>query len=161
MAAGTPLLASDDDINGFLASNQTMSVTSADPATASYDDMQTDASRVIKSQLSGVFPTATLVGWIDPDSTPGTIRAIAGRLIAARWYSKQVTADEDRLIPGYAQQLYNEAIAMLAAIRAGELPVLDDDGVPIPGITTAESAADFWPNNDTPGPYFTMAKKWG
>lgn len=161
MAAGTPLLASDGDINGFLASNQNMAVTSSDPATESYDDMQTDASRVVKSQLSGVFPTATLVSWVDPDSTPATIRAIAGRLIAARWYSKQVTADEDRVIPGYAQSLYNEAIAMLGQIRAGTLPVLDDDGNPIPGVTTQESVTDFWPNDTTAGPYFTMDKVWG
>lgn len=162
MAVGTPLLASDNDVNGFLASTGNFTIKSDEPCTLNYDDMQADASRVIKSQLSGVFQVATLVSWMNPDTTPATIRAIAARLIAAKYYSKQIADDQTKEIPAWAQYMYNEAIAMLNAIRAGTLVVIDDDGTPIddPG-TTGETVSDFWPNDTTEGPYFTMAKKWG
>lgn len=162
MAAGTPLLASDGDINGLLASVGNFTISSADPATANYNDMQADAARLIKSQLSGVFQVATLVSWVDPDTTPATIRAIAARLIAATYYSKQIADDQTAKIPAWAQWLYDTALGMLNQIKAGTLQVVGDDGTPIADQpTTAESAADFWPNDTTEGPYFVMDKKWG
>lgn len=162
MAAGTPLLASDGDINGLLASAGNFTISSVDPATANYNDMQADAARVIKSQLSGVFQVATLVSWATPDTTPATIRSIAARLIAATYYSKQIADDQTAKIPAWAQMLYDEAITAIQQIKAATLTVIGDDGTPIDDQpTTVETASDFWPNDTTPGPYFTMQKKWG
>lgn len=150
------LLAKLVEVNGFLASSMAVK-DSLD------DQMQIDASNLIKSQLTGVFQPATIAGWVDPTSTPATIRLIAARLIAARQYAKQITGTTDNKIPAYAQLLYNEALAMLAGIKMGTISVLDDDGNVISDPDAMElGEGDYWPNIASGStPYFTMAKKWG
>lgn len=150
------LLASLVDINTHLASGFTI----PDAPTAA--PLEQDAFNVILSRLSGVFGPAVTDTWVDPATTPDLINSIAARLIAAKWYMRQVNSDSDKNIPPYSMQLYNEAMSMLAELISGELILLDDNGDPIPGVESAEamSSHDFWPNNTTPGPYFTMAKEW-
>ena len=152
MATGE-LLASLDDINVNLAApNQVLD--------AVQPQLQIDARRVIFSQLSGVFLPATIAAWTTPDNTPDTIRGIAGMLIAAKYYSRQVSGD-GTTIPAFSQDLYNTAIAMLAGIRNGTTAVVDDTGAVIADPDAMDfSDLDFWPNNTTTGPYFVIDKNW-
>lgn len=124
------------------------------------NDLQIEATRIIKSTLAGVFTPTVLFAWDTPDNTPELIRGVAGRLIAAYWYKNKYSED-DTDIPAYAQSLYDEAIRMLVDIRSGVLTVLDEDGNPIAesGLETNETW--FWPNNTTIGPVFTMEMEFG
>lgn len=148
------LLASLDDINRWLP------VDKLEATNANSDTFQVEALQLIRGQLASSFTPVILASWDNPTDTPQTIRAIAGRLIAAYLY-RAVYSEDVANIPQYAQELYNEAISMLAQIRANQLIVLDGSGNPIGQNLLAESASDVWPNNTTDGPYFTMAQKFG
>ena|SRR5579864_3991774 len=135
------LLASIEDINGFLP--DLAEITDGDDK-----QLQIDANRVIKSQLSGVFPATLTVGWVTPGATPEIISGIAGRLIAAKWYNQQFS-QESTAVPAFAQNLYNEAIQMLADIKRGVLIILDSSDNPINTESGLEpnQATDLYPNN--------------
>lgn len=148
------LLASLQDINGWLTDDK---LEANETNTA---QLQIDAQRLIRGQLASSFTPTVLSSWITPATTPGLIRAVAGRLVAAYLY-KKVYSEEGMQIPAYAQDLYDEAIAMLTDIRAGNLTVTDDDGNPIDGNTESLSSADFFPNNSSDPPYFTMSQQFG
>lgn len=120
--------------------------------------LQLEVARLIKGKLSGVFQATTIFSWDEPDNTPGIIRNIAGELIAAFLYRERYSED-DTEVPEYARQLYMEAIGLLDEIRAGTLVVLDENDEPIEDNLLEMSAADFWPNDSTPGPYFQMEQK--
>lgn len=145
-------LASLTDINTHLASGFDI------PDDETADPLQKDAYTVIMSKLSGVFPQSILDTWVDADSTPNTINVIAARLIAAKWYMRQVNADSDNKIPPYSIQLFNEAMSMLGDVVTGAITVVDSNGDPIPLVTSSDDMTlnDFWPNASTAGPYFTM-----
>ena len=120
--------------------------------TAEFDETQLDAERVIRGYLANYYPASTLALWTNPDATPGLIRSIAGRLIAAFVYRKRYSEDslDD---PMYAQVKYNEAISLLQGIQNSTIVV---EGVEEP-TTDRLTNADFWPNNSTkPDPFFTM-----
>lgn len=139
------MLASLSDVQAFLPQDK------LDVDDPDIEPLQEDARRVVKGYLSGVIPAVTLATWTDPDSTPDEVRAIAGRLVAAKYY--KLSYSEDSLeVPQYAQDLYDEAIAMLQGIVAGTI-VLPEIDVVTPGHLTTD---DFWPNNKTVGPFFTM-----
>jgi hypothetical protein len=147
----TALLASNDDVQTFLGDDK---LTATDGNSARE---QVEAQRLIVSQLSGVFTSDVLVAWVSPATTPGLIRSIAGRIIAAYLY-RNAFINESVETPDYGQFLYNEAIAMLRQIRLGTLTVLDADDNPIAPSGLDLSSSDFWPNNTTDGPAFTMGQ---
>ncbi len=146
------ILASLDDINTHLPDDKAKMLDSED------NQLQVDVARYIRSLLSGFVSASTLVSWADPVNTPELIRGIAGRLIASKYYSTLYSED----ISGgseFAQSLYNEANMMIDDIRIGRRVILDINDIPIPleGVISLDSV-DFWPNDSTDGPYFTMAK---
>jgi hypothetical protein len=147
------LLADLDDIKRWLPDDKLL-VT--DGSTSSF---QVEAYRIVKSQLAGVFTPVTLNEWADPSSTPGIIRSVAGRLIAAYVYREAYSEDIPD-IPEYAQALYDEAILLLTQIRTGTLTVVDEDDNPIGDNILDISASDFYPNNSAPGPYFSMEQEF-
>jgi hypothetical protein len=147
------ILASLSDIDVWL--DKKVAMTDADD-----DDFQIEAQRLIKATLAGVFTPTTLHDWDSPSDTPGIIRGIAGRLIAAYWY-KEKYSEDDTSIPPYAQSLYDEAILMLRDIRSGVLTVLDENGNPIGESGLQANETWFWPNDTTPGPVFTMEMEFG
>lgn len=146
------LLASLKDVNTHLSEVNAI-------ADSIDDQLQIDAQRVIRSQLGGVFQPTTIATWVDPATTPPIIRRIAGMFIAAKWYASQYSEDSTT-VPAYAQWLYQEAIAQLAAIRSGSITVEDSDGVILTGETATMNSNSFWPNDSTPGPYFTMDREF-
>lgn len=115
-----------------------------------------DAQRLIVSRLSGTFTTAVIDLWVDPANTPDAIRRIAGMLIAAKFYAKLVAEDD---VDGskFAQDLYDQAIAELNAIREGTVTVVGVDGEPLD--SSSLSSVSFWPNNTTE-PSFAVADNW-
>lgn len=146
------ILASLDDINVHLPDDKAKITDSDD------DKLQIDIARYVRSLLSGFVSAATLVGWDVPNNTPELIRGIAGRLIASKWYSTLYSED----IPDgskFAQNLYNEANMMIDDVRIGRRILIDAAGVAIP-ITGGISldSTDFWPNDSSGGPKFTMDK---
>lgn len=146
-------LCSLDDINNWLNfSDEKLSLDDVN-----IQGPQVEAQRLIKSLLAGVFTPTILQGWADPDSTPPVIRNIAGEIAAAYIYRDAYSEDNPDVVP-YAQQLYNEAIEKIAEIRAGQIIVVDDSDVPIAETDLALGSTDFWPNDTTAGPYFTMDK---
>ena len=147
------LLADLDDIRVWLPEDK-LPVT--DGTTTRF---QVEAYRIIKSQLAGVFTPVTLLSWASPAATPSIIRGVAGRLIAAYLYREAYSEDEPT-VPEYAQTLYNEAVAILSAIRAGTMTVVDSSDEPVESNSLDMSSDDFYPNNKTPGPYFSMTTEW-
>lgn len=135
-------LANLDDINVHLPDDKLQVVDAIDPA------FERDAERIIKGYLSGVYTPVILASWSDPDSTPGLIRAIAGRLIAAFYYRQRYSEDslDD---PQYAQLKYNEAMSLIAELRAGTISLEE-----IP--TDSGTNLMYWPDETTFGPVFTM-----
>ena len=111
-------------------------------------DAKRDAERIVRGYLTGYVDSAEMALWTTPDTTPETIRAIAGRLAAALIYRvrySEATTDYAE----YAQRLYDEAMMMLQRIADGSLD--------IPGIVTpAFDATYFEPNNSTGEPKFAM-----
>lgn len=147
-------LASLRDINKWLTDHK---VEATDSNTAEF---QLTATRLIKSALSGVFLPTTLFAWQTPNTTPGQIREIAGELVAAYLY-RELYAEDEPGVPEYAQILYNEATALLNQIRTGSLVVLNDSDEPLEQNALETQQADFWPNDTSDGPYFTMSDSFG
>lgn len=116
---------------------------------------QLEAQRLIKSALAGVFDVAIITTWDSPDTTPGIIRNIAGELVAAYVYRDAYSEDNPDVVE-YAQQLYNEATEKLKEVRDGTLILVDvdDNVIELSGLQLTSD--NFWPNDTTPGPYFTM-----
>lgn len=144
----TQILADLDDINTHLPEDK---IEADDDNT---DKDQIDAARFVRAMLAGFVPTITLTSWADPGSTPELIRGIAGRLIAAKYYARRYAEDSD--VSEYAQGLYNEAVTSINEIRSGQMILLDEDGNEIVLAGTSLSEDDFWPNDSTPAPKFTM-----
>jgi hypothetical protein len=142
-------LADLEDINVHLPTDK------IEVDSAQYVLLQLDAERIVRGYLAGQVASTTLATWDTPEHTPEIIRAIAGRLVAAFWYRKRYSEDslED---PQYAQNKYNEAVLWLQNIINGIMVIPDADGeVPQGGVYTN---LDFWPNEGTEGPYFTMSQ---
>lgn len=149
----TQILASLADINTYLPPNVQISNT-VDLG------LQVDAQRLIRGQLANSYSAATLIGWTTPDTTPELIRAVAGMLIASKFYARLLSQEDVDGIPGYALNLYNQAIATLIGIRSGTIILTDSDGNPIVSIDTGpDPQGDMSPNDaDTSGPQFTMSR---
>lgn len=146
----TQILADLDDINTHLPEDK---LQADDDVT---DKLQIDAARLIRAMLAGFVPTATLALWVEPADTPELIRGIAGKLIASKYYSIRYAEDSD--VSDYAQNLYLEAIAEINQIREGTLIILGDDGIEITITGTSLEEDDFWPNDSTDPPKFTMGQ---
>lgn len=143
------ILASLLDINTHLPSNI--------KATDSLDDIQVDAQRLIKAQLTATYSSAIVVTWVNPDTTPGLIRGIAGRLIASKWYAVLVSQGSADEIPGYSINLYREALSLLADLKSGATDLLDDAGNIITGTDLgSDPQNDMYPNDSASGPFFTV-----
>lgn len=123
------------------------------------DLLQVEVARYIRSLLSGTFTKTTISSWDTPAHTPEIIRSVAGRLIAAKFYSIRYAEDNDE--SKYATDLYGAAIADLMCIRSGDISVLDSNGDPIDPTGTAFSSDDFWPNATAPAPKFSMDMNFG
>ena len=117
------------------------------------DQQYLDAERIVRANLAGVIDSAILATWLTPATTPETIRAIASRFAAAHIYRVRFgqNAYDD---PQYAQNLYNEAMALLMSIVNGD--------VELPGVEIGTQMDDtwFWPNNSTDDPKFAMADRY-
>lgn len=148
------LLASLNDVNTWLPDDK------LEANEANSSKLQIEAWRLIRGQLASSFLPTTLAGWTSPTTTPDQVRSVAGKLIAAYLY-RAAYAEETAEVPKYAQQLYNEAVADLIKMRTGEIVILDVNDNPIEVNQQSMSSADFFPNNTTDGPYFTMADRFG
>lgn len=141
------MFASLTDIQAWLQSDK-IQVDDANSGKANLE-----ATRIIRGQLAGFFEPVVIASWVDPDSTPGLIRSIAGRLTASYMHATIYSEESDREISAYSQFLYNDAMMDLAKIIAGTLVVTDDGGNPID--TTGGGLLSFFPD-DSVAPAFTM-----
>jgi len=149
------ILASIDDINTHLPDDKAKMEDSED------DLLQIDTARYVRSLLAGLFSPATLLSWDTPSHTPDLIRGVAGRIIAAKYYATLYSEDVDGL-SAYAQSLYNDANMIIDGIRTGSMIVLDtnDNPIPLENSVSLESI-DFWPNDTTVGPMFSIGRVVG
>jgi hypothetical protein len=138
------ILASIDDINANLPSIDNVPVVEATSENA--DLIQVSVARVVRGYLSSAVDGATLMSWVDPDSTPDIVREVAAMLIAAQVYfnfaARTSLTLEDT---NFAQKLYDKAILILDKILAGLIIIGDE----VPVVTEAMTADDFWPVDDT------------
>ena len=143
-------LADIDDINQHLPSDRIALTDNTD------EQLQIDAERVVKGYLSNVYSATTLASWNTPDETPGLIRSIAGRLIAAWFYANRVSGDVPQFAE-YAKQKYDEAIKYLEQIRSGDITLTEvAEEVTVGERFTTE---DFYPNDiDDPAPFFSVGQ---
>ena len=143
-------LASLDDINQHLPLTTLQILDTED------DPWQIDAERIIRGYLSNVYSSATLASWTTPGATPGLIRSIAGRLIAAWFYASKVSGETPDW-NDYSDQKYKEAIGFLEQIQSGDLILSEVTEE----ITTGDSitSADFWPN-DLEGSIFKLEQEF-
>lgn len=142
-------LVDDNDINVHLPTDK-ISAEEGDLL----DEIKEDIERIIRGYLTGYVDALEMATWLTPETTPGTIRAIGGRLGAAFIYRRRYSEDslDD---PQYAQFKYNEAMMMLQRIIDGTI-TLDSDDVGS-GLTTDM----FYPNDpNTDPPKFTMNQQF-
>lgn len=146
------LYASLDDISVHLPADKLVIQDGQD------DLLQIDAYRLIRARLTGTYTSTVINSWVSPATTPELIREVAGKLIAAKFYAEAVAEDE---ADGsrYAQDLYNEAIAMLNDIRNGVLGVIGLTGEELENSNILQTS--FWPNDTTVEPSFTVEDSWG
>jgi len=142
-------LADLSDINKWLPTDK-ISVSEAED-----DEFQLTVERSIKGLLANLYTAVTLSSWGTPSTTPGEIREIAGKLIAALFYRKKFSGQTTELA-AYAQQLYNEAYEALMQIRSGDLVLIDLPAGTTVTIADAFTNLDFLPNDSTGPPKFTM-----
>jgi hypothetical protein len=144
-------LVNDDDINVHLPTDKI----SAEEGEL-LEGIKEDIERIIRGYLAGHVDPLEMAAWLTPETTPDIIRAIGGRLGAAFIYRKRYSEDslDD---PQYAQFKYNEAMAMLTGIIAGDIAV--DPDIPPVGV---EFTSDlFYPNDpNTDPPKFTMSSQF-
>ena len=140
------ILASLDDINANLPSEENVVVKAT---TANSDLIQVSVSRVVRGYLSSTLTSDILMSWNEPDETPDIIREIAAKLIAAQLFFSEVAKSSLDIDPnGFAQKLYNEAMALLNGITSGAIQIEDPDGGLII-IPTGLSDLDFWPTDNS------------
>lgn len=142
--------ASLEDINPHLP-DTTLQITEQDD-----EPYQIDAERIIRGYLSNVYTSQTLASWTTPNQTPGLIRSVAGRLIAAWFYAAKISGE----IPDwndYSDQKYKEAIDLLERIQSGDLILVEVTDE----VTTGDAitSADFWPN-DLEGSMFKIEQEF-
>ena len=143
-------LVTDEDVQSHLPKDKLKVEGIPDDRNAIY----LDAERIVRGYLAGVIDTAVLASWTSPDATPQIVREITGLLAAAQIY--RVRFSESSLSdPTYAQELYNEAMAMLQAIIAGNLIIEE-----VPDTTVFDSSY-FEPNDgSTDPPKFLMSGRF-
>lgn len=117
-----------------------------------YPSIQLDAERIVRGYLAGVIGSTTLVSWLTPSATPELIRSITGRFAAAFYYRLRYSEDSIR-DPEYAQVKYDEGMALLQGVIGGTLVLVDSDDTT---VTSDLSTDDFWPNDSSDPPKFTM-----
>lgn len=147
-----------DDVNMHLPTDK------LEMTAAKLNLMGVDAERIIRGYLAKVYTGVTIAGWTDPteaDPTvvgyvPELIKSIAGRFIAAFYYRERYSEDslDD---PQYAQNKYNEAMALLMQIVTGDTILWDV--VEQPESDKSFSSADFFPNDSDVGPMFSVDDK--
>ena len=144
------MLASRDDINTHLPQDKLH----VQDANEQVDKHQIDVDRVIKGYLSSTYSPATLAAWAEPVDTPGFIRSIAGRLVAAWHYARMYSEDIPDWDRTYPQRLYNEAMKMLEEVRSGvvDLDLPEEAG-------TQFGSSFFYPTKETE-PVFTMGMRF-
>jgi hypothetical protein len=146
-------LATLDDVNVFLGDDKLQALEADD------DSSQVDAERIIKAKLSGTYSPVVLAGWTTPETTPETIRAVAGRLVAALYYARAYS-EETVTTPAYSQKLYDEAMMILCKIVDGLISLPEVPDAEQPNTGGRLTGDDFLPNSDTQ-PKFTMSEVWG
>jgi hypothetical protein len=145
------ILASLDDINAELPSEETDGSTSGYPTVVEATDentylLQVSVARVVRGYLSGAVDSVTLMGWDQPTDTPEVIRVIAAKFIAAQLFFNQsartsLTIDDQ----SFAQKRYDEAMDMLNKILEGVILL----GPEVPVVTASLDLLDFFPVDDT------------
>jgi len=139
------IMATIDDINANLDGV----VISADSNNSSL--VQIGVARVIRAYLGKLVDTTT---WTTPDTTPDTIREIAGMLIASQVYFN-AAATTSLIIDdtNFGQRLYDRAMAMLQGIAAGTISIDGGTGGGEGGGTVSPpdelSDLDFFPVDAT------------
>lgn len=134
------ILASLDDVNAHLDEVVI-------EATANNTNLvQISVARVVRGYLARIFDSAVLMGWSTPELTPPIIREVASMLIASRVYFAKAQAQNYEISnENFGQRMYDQAMAMLREIIAGDLPV---DGE-VPGAAGDLTMDDFFPIDDT------------
>ena len=146
------MLASLDDVNTHLPPDKF----SATDGNTEITLFQVDVERLIKGYLSGAFSAATLAVWDEPANTPGYIRGVAGRLIAAFYYAKKLSENIPDWDRTYPQRLYDEAMSMLMKVIEGDV-ILDD----VDEVSGGQfSSSFFFPDETSTTPKFTMDMRW-
>lgn len=146
------LFASLDDIQAHLPPGK------AEIEDADDDLLQVEAFRLIRAKLASTFATSTITTWVSPATTPEIIRTVAGMVIAAKWFAELYAEDSDEDAK-YANNLYNQAMALIADIQNGNAPVIDIDDTTVLSGSGLLSSDDFYPNDTVP-PKFTMDKEF-
>lgn len=138
------ILASIDDINANLPSDDTLPTVVADEDNTGL--LQISVARVVRGYLSRVIDNITIQSWLNPETTPEIIREIAGKLIASSLFFNQESKTSLEITKdSFAQKRYDEAIALLNQIITGEIII---DGVTTSG-TSDMSDLDYFPVDDT------------
>jgi hypothetical protein len=134
------LLASLDDINAQLDGD----IIQATPNNTRL--IQVSVARVVRAYLSRVIDAPTLASWTSPDSTPETIREVAGKMIAAQLYSNETARSSTLMPPTHAAQImYNQAMEILNQIIEGDIDIPNVVLTPIEGL----SDLDYFPVDAT------------
>jgi len=134
------ILASLDDIDAQLPDNV---IQPDDQNTAL---LQISVARVVRAYLSTTIDNTTLASWTEPDLTPDIVREASSKLIASQLFFQETSKSSlDMDIRSIGQLLYDQGIALLQQIVAGEIDIPNVDEITTGSIT----ALDFWPVDAT------------
>lgn len=107
-------------------------------------DLLTQVEAEVLGRLAAVADTST---WINSATTPTLAKTIIAKFYVAWLIDRQYSEDED--LSSYAELLRSTAVALLDSIVSSEID--------IPGvIVTGDGLPSSYPDDCTPGPYFTM-----
>jgi len=100
--------------------------------------------------LARIGTTYDTVTWVDPASTPQTVRTIISMMFVSWVIDRQYSEDED--LNAFAARLSIQVELLLNGIISGEIE--------LPGVpnTTGSGQPSFWPNDTTEGPAFSMGQ---
>lgn len=105
------------------------------------------ATTTVFSALSRKYTTTS---WLNQVSTPDIVRAIISMFVAAWVYQRSYSDNAD--LSSYGTWLEGKAYHLLEAAANGDLL--------IPGLVPDQdlgfNVTDFFPNEDSPGPYIAM-----
>lgn len=103
-------------------------------------ELESTAQATAFGTLGEIYDTTT---WTSPTTTPNLVSKAIAMLVAAWTYNRQYS-EEDPSGNAYALWLEEKAYALLAAIKAGDIDLIE-----VPGVAASSGTVAYYPTGST------------